>query len=68
VLVIASDGIWEYLENEDVMKILVPHLNRNDLTAAAEALLKRGVEMWGKMNFARDDITFILVRLNEVEE
>lgn len=62
----ASDGIWEYLENEEVMKLLVPHLNKNDLNAAAEALLRRGIEMWGKMNFARDDITFILVKLNDV--
>jgi hypothetical protein len=49
------------------MKLLVPHLNRNDLNAAADTLLKKGVEMWGKMNFARDDITFILVKLCEVE-
>lgn len=50
------------------MKLLVPYLNKNDLNAAAEALMRKAVEMWGKMNFARDDITFILVKLNEVEE
>jgi serine/threonine protein phosphatase PrpC len=66
LMIVASDGVWEYLENEDVMKLLVPFINKNDLNGAAEALLRRAVEMWGKMNFARDDITFILVKLNEV--
>lgn len=48
------------------MTLLTPFLNKNDLNGAAEALLKKSVEMWGKMNFARDDITFILVKLNEL--
>lgn len=49
------------------MKILTPFVNRNDLNGAADCLLKKSMEMWGKMNFSRDDITFILVKINEVE-
>lgn len=49
------------------MKLLIPYLNKNDLNGAADALLKKAIEMWSKMNFARDDITLILVKLNDVE-
>ena len=46
------------------MKILVPYLGKEDLAVAGEALMRRTVEAWTKMNFSRDDITFILVRLH----
>ena len=29
-IVLASDGVWEFLENNDVMNILVPYLEAND--------------------------------------
>lgn len=68
LIVVASDGIWEYLENEDVMKIVSPFLLKDDLNGAADQLMKRGVETWAKMNYARDDITFILVKLNNPDK
>lgn len=38
---------------------------KDDLAASSEQLLKKSVEAWNKMNFARDDITFIIVKLNQ---
>ena len=32
---------------------------------ADEFVLSRSVEMWTKMNFARDDITFIIVKIGQ---
>ena len=29
-IVIASDGVWEFLSNEDVMKIVLPFWKKND--------------------------------------
>lgn len=26
---LASDGVWEFLSNEDVMNILIPYLEQN---------------------------------------
>jgi serine/threonine protein phosphatase PrpC len=68
LLVIASDGIWEYMENEDVMKAILPGYMKEDLQHSGESLLKRSVDMWAKMNFARDDITFIIVKLSQPEK
>ena len=49
------------------MRTLIPHLIEKDFNGAADALLRRAIEIWSKMNFARDDITFILVKLNEID-
>jgi hypothetical protein len=35
---------------------------------SGEALLKKSVEVWTKMNFARDDITLIIVKLNQPQK
>lgn len=50
------------------MKTVVPGYMKEDLMQAGEALLKKSVETWTKMNFARDDITFIIVKLNQPEK
>lgn len=65
LIVVASDGVWEYLENEEVLKAVVPGYLKDDLMLSGEALLKKSVEAWNKMNFARDDITFIILKLNQ---
>lgn len=43
LIVVASDGVWEYLENEDVMKILTPYMLKNDLNGGADCLMKKSV-------------------------
>jgi hypothetical protein len=50
------------------MKIVSPFLAKDDLNGAADQLMKRGVETWAKMNYARDDITFILIKLNNPDK
>lgn len=46
----------------------MPGYLKDDLMLSGEALLKKSVEAWGKMNFARDDITFIILKLNQPEK
>jgi hypothetical protein len=43
---------------------MAPFLKKNDINMAADTLLKKSIDMWSKMNFSRDDITFILLKLN----
>ena len=50
------------------MKIVLPHVMREDLMMAGEALMKRSVDMWTKMNYARDDITCVIVKINQLEK
>lgn len=39
-MVIASDGIWEYLESEEVVKMIVPFYLKDDLDMACERLVR----------------------------
>jgi serine/threonine protein phosphatase PrpC len=33
-LILASDGVWEFLSNDEVIDIVVPYWHRNDLKGA----------------------------------
>ena len=38
--VVASDGLWEFLENEKICEIVLPFYQQNQPEAAANALVK----------------------------
>jgi hypothetical protein len=50
------------------MKTIVDGYLKEDLQISGENLMKKAVDTWTKMNFARDDITFIIVKLNQPEK
>jgi serine/threonine protein phosphatase PrpC len=39
IIVIASDGVWEFLENDDIMSKLVPYYESNKIEEACDFLL-----------------------------
>ena len=39
-IVIASDGLWEVMDNKDVGKIVVPFYNNNDVQGASAKLVE----------------------------
>ena len=45
-LVIASDGIWEFMANEEVAKIASPFFHKSAPEAAANALVKEAHKRW----------------------
>jgi serine/threonine protein phosphatase PrpC len=45
-IVIASDGVWEFLSNEDVAQIVLPFYEQNAPEAAANALVKAAFKKW----------------------
>jgi serine/threonine protein phosphatase PrpC len=45
-LVIASDGVWEFLSNEEVAKIAYPFFSKSAPEAAANALVKEAYKKW----------------------
>ena len=45
-IVIGSDGIFEFLSNEEVVKIVVPHWKIKDIEAGCEALWKESNIRW----------------------
>jgi len=78
-VIIATDGVWEFLSSEDAVDIVQKHLyNANDgeetkkeggygASVACEALIKAASDKWHEHegNY-RDDITAIVVRLKDL--
>jgi serine/threonine protein phosphatase PrpC len=63
-IVLGSDGIFEFLSNEDVLKIVVPYWRVSDVVSASEALAKEAKFKWMKEEEVIDDITCIVIFLN----
>ena len=49
-IVIASDGVWEFLSNKRVMEIVHPFFKINDPAAAGEKLIEESVKCWKKVS------------------
>ena len=45
-IVIASDGVWEFLSNEQVMNYVIPYYERNQPEKACEKLVRESVRLW----------------------
>ena len=60
-MVIASDGVWEFLENKAVVDIVMPFYKKNDPDGACKALIKESTEWWNQEDVVVDDITVIVV-------
>eukprot|EP00358_Blepharisma_japonicum_P006085 CAMPEP_0202944832 /NCGR_PEP_ID=MMETSP1395-20130829/5723_1 /ASSEMBLY_ACC=CAM_ASM_000871 /TAXON_ID=5961 /ORGANISM="Blepharisma japonicum, Strain Stock R1072" /LENGTH=74 /DNA_ID=CAMNT_0049644111 /DNA_START=1166 /DNA_END=1390 /DNA_ORIENTATION=+ len=61
---LGSDGIFEFIPNEDIVKIVVPHWRLQDSDGACKALAKEAHNRWCKEEEVIDDITCICVFLN----
>ena len=60
-IVLASDGVWEFLSNENVAEIVMPFYKKDDPDGACKALIKKSTEWWNQEDIVVDDITAIVV-------
>ena len=60
-IVVASDGVWEFLDNQKVADIVMPFYKKNDPDGACKALIKESTDWWNKEDIVVDDITVIVV-------
>jgi serine/threonine protein phosphatase PrpC len=44
--VVASDGLWEFISNEEVLETVTPAFIRNNAEEAVHLLEKKSVEAW----------------------
>ena len=66
-IVLASDGLFEFMENEEMLKIIKEYYEKNDIVGCCEYLYKESTRKWLKEEEdAIDDITIILVFLDNV--
>ena len=40
VIIMGSDGVWEFISNEDAIQIVGPYYENRDINGACEALMK----------------------------
>jgi serine/threonine protein phosphatase PrpC len=60
-MIVASDGIWEFISNEQVMKFCNKFYLRNDPVGLCQELSKKSISLWEKNDCAIDDITVVVV-------
>ena len=59
-IILASDGVWEFMENRRVMNIVYPFYGKNDPEGAVNALTREANAEWEKEDSVIDDITAIV--------
>ena len=60
-IILASDGIWEFLSNENVKDIVMPFYQNNDPNGACQSLIKESTKLWNSEDIVVDDITIIVL-------
>jgi serine/threonine protein phosphatase PrpC len=63
-IVIASDGIWDRISNEEMANIIRPFYEKKDSEGATHELVRVSVERWQRDQGMVDDITVLVVFLN----
>jgi serine/threonine protein phosphatase PrpC len=62
-IIIASDGLWEYMENKDVTDCVKKLIDKNDPDLIVKELYKESIIRWKLKDQGIDDITIICVLL-----
>ena len=60
-MLLASDGIWEFISNEEAMRIGNKYYLRNDPKGLCHELTQKAIKLWEKKDVVIDDITIIVV-------
>lgn len=64
IVLLASDGVWEFLSNQQVASIVLPYFAKDAPEAAANALVSVALSQWKKQSQSIDDITVVIIFLN----
>ena len=60
-MIIASDGIWEFISSQECIDIIQSYYESNDLKGCCEYLYQESSKRWLKEEEVIDDTTLILV-------
>lgn len=64
ILLIGSDGLFEFVTNEELMQLITPFYDREDLEGACDRVMLEAVTSWTERCSIVDDITFVLIFMN----
>lgn len=65
-LILASDGIWEFITNQEAVDILSKNLDAP--LRACHALVQKAYQLWLQYEVRTDDITVIVVKLDGLKK
>jgi serine/threonine protein phosphatase PrpC len=65
-MIVASDGVTEFLDNKTSMDMAIPYILKNDLDGACDKLVKESVAAWKREDEVVDDITVIIVLFGKI--
>lgn len=60
-MIIASDGVWEFITNQEAAHIVKPFFLRNSPELAGNALVRESVKRWKMNDTVIDDVTCITI-------
>jgi serine/threonine protein phosphatase PrpC len=63
-IILASDGIWEFISNQEVVDIVKDFYLKNDLQGALFSLYKEASKRWIMEEEIIDDITLLILYIN----
>ena len=67
VLILASDGIWEFMTNDEVKNIAMNSLyNNKDANSCSRELVAKARQIWENSGYSIDDITCVVVYFNQI--
>lgn len=63
-IIIASDGVFEFLGNQQVIDLLSN--NEGDLIVAAKTIVEKSYNLWLEIDQRTDDITILIISIDDI--
>ncbi|KAL8425258.1 hypothetical protein Efla_002324 [Eimeria flavescens] len=67
-LLLATDGVWEFISNQEAAAVIEPFIRKKNPQAACEALVSLAQQRWREEEGAADDATCLLLVLDCPEQ
>ena len=64
-IVVASDGVWEFMNNEQVKNLVIKYRNSQDCFACSKEIVEKARQIWKGTTYAIDDITCVVAFFNK---
>jgi len=57
IMIIASDGIWEFIDDQEAINMITPYFKKDDAVGAVDYLIHIATKRWQEEEGGTDDIT-----------
>ena len=64
-VIVASDGVWEFMSNDEVKNIVLNYASNKDANTCAKTIVEKARITWKETGYAIDDITCVVAFFND---